>query len=85
MTALRWFSSVAPPIGVGPIRRGRSSLKCPDNLTANQRAGSILYDTSKIVRVCNTEDYVSASLQLFASVLLLFWYVLRIVMRLSKR
>ena len=48
-------------------------------------AGSILYDTSKIVRVYNTDDYVSASLQLFASVLLLFWYVLRIVMRLSRR
>lgn len=48
-------------------------------------AGAILYDTSKIVRVYNTEDYVGASLQLFASVLLLFWYVLRIVMRLSRR
>ncbi|MBN1761291.1 MAG: US12 family protein [Chitinispirillaceae bacterium] len=48
-------------------------------------AGSILYDTSKIVRDYNTDDYVSASLQLFASVLLLFWYVLRIVMRLSRR
>ena len=48
-------------------------------------SGAILYDTSKIVRVYNTEDYVGASLQLFASVMLLFWYILRIVMRLTNR
>ncbi|MEJ2110320.1 MAG: Bax inhibitor-1 family protein [Acidobacteriota bacterium] len=48
-------------------------------------SGAILYDTSKIVRVYNTEDYVGASLQLFASVMLLFWYILRIVMRMSNR
>lgn len=48
-------------------------------------AGAILYDTSKIIHVYGTEDYVAASLQLFASVMLLFWYVLRIVMRLSRR
>jgi uncharacterized protein len=48
-------------------------------------AGAILYDTSKVVRVYNTDDYVGASLQLFASVMLLFWYVLTIVMRFSRR
>jgi FtsH-binding integral membrane protein len=48
-------------------------------------AGAILYDTSKIVNSYNTDDYVAASLQLFASVMLLFWYVLRIVMRLSRK
>ena len=48
-------------------------------------SGAILYDTSRIVRVYNTEDYVGASLQLFASVMLLFWYVLRIVMRVTDR
>lgn len=47
--------------------------------------GSILYDTSKIMRTHNTDNYVGASLQLFASVALLFWYVLRIVMRMSRR
>jgi FtsH-binding integral membrane protein len=45
--------------------------------------GAILYDTSRIVRDYNTDAYVGASLQLFASVMLLFWYVLQIVMRLS--
>lgn len=48
-------------------------------------SGAILYDTSKIVRTCNTEDYVGASLRLFASVMLLFWYILRIFMRLTDR
>jgi FtsH-binding integral membrane protein len=48
-------------------------------------AGAILYDTSKIVREYNTEDYVGASLRLFASVMLLFWYILRIVMRVTNR
>ncbi|MBN1602661.1 MAG: Bax inhibitor-1/YccA family protein [Chitinispirillaceae bacterium] len=48
-------------------------------------AGSILYDTSKVMNHHNTENYVGASLELFASVALLFWYVLQIVMRMSRR
>lgn len=48
-------------------------------------AGAILYDTSRIVHSYKTDDYVLASLQLFASVMLLFWYVLRIVMQMSRR
>lgn len=39
---------------------------------------SILYDTSNIIRHYPEDRYVSASLQLFASVALMFWYVLRI-------
>jgi FtsH-binding integral membrane protein len=31
------------------------------------------------------EQYVAASLELFASVALLFWYVLRILMSLNRR
>lgn len=41
---------------------------------------AILYDTSKIMNNFNKDQYVAASLELFASVALLFWYVLRIVM-----
>jgi len=47
-------------------------------------AGAILYYTSNILLHYNTEQYVAASLSLFASVALLFWYVLRILMRLSR-
>lgn len=48
-------------------------------------AGAILYDTSKIIHSYDTDSYVAASLELFASVMLLFWYILQIVMRLSRR
>jgi FtsH-binding integral membrane protein len=40
---------------------------------------SILYQTQTIIRRYPTEAYVGASVQLFASVMLLFWYVLRLV------
>lgn len=46
---------------------------------------AILYDTSKIMNHYSPDQYVAASLELFASVALLFWYILRIVMRLSRR
>lgn len=42
--------------------------------------GAILYDTSNILHHYRTDQHVAASLALFASVALLFWYVLRIVM-----
>ncbi len=48
-------------------------------------SGAILYDTSRIMRHYSTEQHVAASLELFASVALLFWYLLRIVMSLSRR
>ena len=41
---------------------------------------AILYDTSKILRGYPEDRYVAASLQLFASVALMFWYVLRLFM-----
>ena len=42
--------------------------------------GMILYNTSNVLHHYNTEQYVAASLALFASIALLFWYVLQIVM-----
>ncbi|MDH4169296.1 MAG: Bax inhibitor-1 family protein [Acidimicrobiia bacterium] len=43
--------------------------------------GSILYSTQNIVRNYPADAYVGAALQLFASVMTLFWYVLRLMMR----
>ena len=43
-------------------------------------AGSILYSTSNVLHSYRTSQYVAASLSLFASVALLFWYVLRLFM-----
>ncbi len=42
--------------------------------------GSILYETSNVLHRYNTNQHVAASLSLFASVALLFWYILRIYM-----
>lgn len=42
--------------------------------------GAILYDTSNILHRYRTDQHVAASLALFASVALLFWYILRIFM-----
>jgi FtsH-binding integral membrane protein len=46
---------------------------------------AILYDTSKIMHHYTKDQYVAASLELFASVALLFWYVLRILMSFNRR
>ncbi len=40
--------------------------------------GAILYDTSKVINEYPEDRYVGAALELFASVALLFWYVLRL-------
>jgi FtsH-binding integral membrane protein len=42
--------------------------------------GFILYDTSNVLHHYRTTQHVAAALALFASVALLFWYILRIVM-----
>lgn len=41
---------------------------------------SILYETSNMLHRYNTNQYVAASLGLFASIALLFWYILQIFM-----
>jgi len=48
-------------------------------------SAAILYDTSKILQHYPADRHVAASLELFASIALLFWYVLSILMRLSRR
>lgn len=41
---------------------------------------SILYETNQLKNVYTPNQYVGASLQLFSSIMLLFWYILRILM-----
>jgi FtsH-binding integral membrane protein len=48
-------------------------------------SGSILYNTSNLIHRYQPGEHVAASLSLFASVALLFWYVLQILMRLTSR
>jgi FtsH-binding integral membrane protein len=45
---------------------------------------AILYDTSNVLRAFPEDRYVAAALQLFSSVALMFWYVLRLVMSFSS-
>ncbi len=46
--------------------------------------GSVLYSTSNIMHRYRVDQHVAASLSLFASIALLFWYVLRLLMSLSR-
>ncbi len=42
--------------------------------------GSILYQTSNLIHKYSQDQYIPAALGLFASLMLLFWYILRIFM-----
>lgn len=47
-------------------------------------SGAILYNTSNLIHRYQPGQHVAASLSLFASVALLFWYVLRLLMSLRR-
>ena len=47
--------------------------------------GCVLYDTAQILHHYPTDRPAGAALHLFASVALMFWYVLRLIMELSGR
>jgi FtsH-binding integral membrane protein len=47
--------------------------------------GSILHSTSNVVHNYRTDEHVAASLELFAGVAMLFWYVLTLLMQLNRR
>lgn len=47
-------------------------------------SGYILYSTSNVLHQYRTDQYVAASLALFASVALLLWYILRLFMQLRR-
>lgn len=46
--------------------------------------GTLLYQTSAIIRTYPTTQYVAASLSLFASVALMLWYIIQLLMSLSR-
>ena len=46
--------------------------------------GWILYDTSNVLHHYRIGQHVAASLALFASVALMFWYVLRLLISLNR-
>jgi FtsH-binding integral membrane protein len=48
-------------------------------------SGFIIYDTSNVLHHYRTDQHVGAALELFASLALLFYYILRIALALSDR
>ncbi|MEX2558858.1 MAG: Bax inhibitor-1 family protein [Pirellulales bacterium] len=48
-------------------------------------SGYILYHTSNVLHHYRLDQHVAASLALFASVALLFWYIVQLVMRFTSR
>lgn len=46
--------------------------------------GSILYQTQNIMARYPSEAYVGAAVQLFASLMMMFWYILRLLMQLRR-
>jgi FtsH-binding integral membrane protein len=48
-------------------------------------SAAILYSTSKVIHRYAPHQYVAASLELFASVALLFYYIVEILLRMSSR
>lgn len=47
--------------------------------------GAILYDTSRILQEHKPDEYVSAALELFASMALLLWYVIRLLLAFGRK
>jgi FtsH-binding integral membrane protein len=48
-------------------------------------SAAILYDTSNVIHHFRTNQYVAASLSLFASIATLFYYILMILIQSSSR
>lgn len=68
---------------VGHCKASRRWNAHPKHLTVAMVAlagGAILYDTSNLLHHFSEDRYVGAALELFASVALRSWYVLRLFM-----
>lgn len=77
---LRWAMMLALLAIVGGVLFGFQLGTWFSVAMVGVAGGAILYDTSNIIRHFPEDRYVGAALELFASVALMFWYVLRIFM-----
>lgn len=78
---LRWIGASAALLIVGSVVFGFQLGMLFSFAMVVFAGATILYSTSKILRTYPEDRYVSAALELFASVALMFWYVLRIFSR----
>jgi FtsH-binding integral membrane protein len=77
---LKWGGIVALVAIVGGVVFGFNMGTWFSVAMVGFAGAAILYDTSNILRYFPEDRHVGAALQLFASVALMFWYVLRIFM-----
>jgi uncharacterized protein len=77
---LRWGGVVALLAIVGAVLFGFSLGTWFSVAMVGFAGAAILYDTSNIIHNFPTDRHVGAALELFASVALMFWYVLRFFM-----
>jgi FtsH-binding integral membrane protein len=78
---LRWAGMVALLLIVASVLFGFELGTFFSVAMVGLAGASILYDTSNVLLHYPEDRYVGASLQLFASVALMFWYVLRLMSR----
>lgn len=79
--ALRWAGVLALLLIVASVLFGFELGTFFSVAMVGLAGASILYDTSNVLLHYPEDRYVGASLQLFASVALMFWYVLRLMSR----
>jgi FtsH-binding integral membrane protein len=79
-SALRWGGVVALLAIVGGVLFGFQLGTWFSVAMVGFAGAAILYDTSNVLLHCPEDRYVGAALQLFASVAMMFWYILRIFM-----
>jgi FtsH-binding integral membrane protein len=77
---LRWAAVVALVAIVAAVLFGFELGTWFSVAMVGLAGAAILYDTSNVLHHYPEDRYVAAALQLFASVALMFWYVLRIFM-----
>ena len=79
-SALRWGGVVALLAIVGGVLFGFQLGTWFSVAMVGFAGAAILYDTSNVLLHYPEDRYVGAALQLFASVAMMFWYILRIFM-----
>jgi len=77
---LKWLGIVAILLIVASVMFGFALGTWFSVAMIGFAGAAILYDTSKVLNHYPEDRYVSASLELFGSVALMFWYVLRLFM-----
>jgi FtsH-binding integral membrane protein len=78
---LRWAGMLALVLIVASVLFGFQLGTFFSVAMVGLAGASILYDTSNVLHHYPEDRYVGASLELFASVALMFWYVLRLMSR----